>query len=432
MLALLAVGALIVISIAGAVRYPLVVLLTLAAAMLITVGVVAFVTSAGRIRWGGAALASSAFVAWIWALVDGEALPYVVGMIAADVLATAFALRALRVRPHRPEARTTPRPTKPFIVMNPKSGGGKVRAFDLDGRASEMGAEVAYLEPDMDVAETLGRAVREGADLLGAAGGDGTQAMVAEVAAEHDLPLLCIPAGTRNHFAMDLGLDLEDPSLALRALDDEGEEVLIDLGRVADRPFVNNVSLGVYAEIVARPEYRHAKIQTALDVLPNVTKPGAHSGLTVDASGRESIVDPQVVQVSNNPYARAEEPAKAGTRPRLDTGTLGIEVVAYKDVGELRQTIADASRGTLSRARAYYSWTDDHVTVTANDGVVHAGVDGEYVELPSPLEIRIRPRALRVRVPRERPGVSTGWPRLDGRIVLRMWSILRGGAGEAS
>jgi diacylglycerol kinase family enzyme len=80
----------------------------------------------------------------------------------------------------------------------------------------------------------------------------------------------------------------------------------------------------------------------------------------------------------------------------LDTGTLGVEVVAYKDVGELHQTIADASRGTLSRARAYYSWTDDHVTVTANDGVVPAGVDGEYVELPSPLEIRIRPRALRV------------------------------------
>lgn len=275
------------------------------------------------------------------------------------------------------------------------------------------------------MAETLERAVRDGADLLGAAGGDGTQAMVAEVAAEHDLPILCIPAGTRNHFALDLGLDRDDPSLALRALGDEGEEVLIDLGRVGDRPFVNNVSLGVYAGIVSRPQYRDAKIHTALEVLPDVTKPGARSGLTVEASGREPVVDPQVIQVSNNPYARAEEPAPAGTRQRLDTGTLGIEIVAYKGPAELHQTIAQASRGTLARAKAYHSWTGDRVTVTSIDGVVPAGIDGEYGELPSPLEIRIRPRVLRIRVPSDRPGARTGWPRFDGRVI-RMWSILCG------
>ena len=284
-----------------------------------------------------------------------------------------FALWALRVHPYRPEARTTPPPRKPFILMNPKSGGGKVRTFNLDGVAREMGAEVSYLEPGVDVADTLERAVKDGADLLGAAGGDGTQAMVAEVAAKHDLPILCIPAGTRNHFALDLGLDRDDPSLALRALGNEGEEVLIDLGRVGDRPFVNNVSLGVYAEIVARPEYRDAKIQTALEVLPKVTKPDARSGLTVEASGRESVADPQVVQVSNNPYARPEEPAPSGTRPRLDTGSLGIEIVAYKDAGELRQTVAHATRGTLARAKAYQTWTSDRVMITSNDGVVPAG-----------------------------------------------------------
>ena len=365
-------------------------------------------------------------VAWVWGIVGGDALGYVIGMIVADLLATMFALRALRVHPYRPAARTTPPPRKAFILMNPKSGGGKVRTFNLDGEARAMGAEVSYLEPGIDVVETLERAVKDGADLLGAAGGDGTQAMVAEVAAKHDLPILCIPAGTRNHFALDLGLDRDDPSLALRALGDEGEEVLIDLGRVGDRPFVNNVSLGVYAEIVARPEYRDAKIQTALEVLPNVTKPGARSGLTVEASGHEPVVDPQVVQVSNNPYARPEEPAPSGTRPRLDTGVLGIELVAYKDAGELRQTIGHATRGTLARAKAYQTWTSDRVMVTSNDGVVPAGIDGEYVELPSPLEIRIRPRVLRIRVPRDRPGAKTGWPRFDGRIIVRMWSILRG------
>ena len=424
--ALLAAAALVVTAIVGALRHPFAVVLTLAAAVLVTLGIIAFVTSAGAFRWVGAGLALFGLVAWVWGIVDGDALGYVIGMIAADLLATMFALRALRVHPYRPEARTMPPPRKAFILMNPKSGGGKVRTFNLDGEARAMGAEVSYLEPGVDVAETLERAVKDGADLLGAAGGDGTQAMVAEVAAKHDLPILCIPAGTRNHFALDLGLDRDDPSLALRALGDEGEEVLIDLGRVGDRPFVNNVSLGVYAEIVARPEYRDAKIQTALEVLPDVTKPGARSGLTVDASGRESVVDPQVVQVSNNPYARPEEPAPSGTRPRLDTGALGIELVAYKYAGELRQTVGHATRGTLARAKAYHSWTSDRVMVTSNDGVVPAGIDGEYVELPSPLEISIRPRALRIRVPRDRPGASTAWPRFDGRIVVRMWSILRG------
>ena len=429
--ALLGAAAIAVIAIVGALRYPFAVVLTLAAAVLVTLGIIAFVTSAGAFRWVGAALALFGLAAWVWGLVDGDALGYVIGMIAADLLATMFALRALRVHPYRPEARDTPPPRKAFILMNPKSGGGKVRTFNLDGEARAMGAEVSYLEPGIDVAETLERAVNDGADLLGAAGGDGTQAMVAEVAAKHDLPILCIPAGTRNHFALDLGLDRDDPSLALRALGDEGEEVLVDLGRVGDRPFVNNVSLGVYAEIVARPEYRDAKIQTALEVLPDVTKPGARSGLTVDASGRESIVDPQVVQVSNNPYARPDEPAPSGTRPRLDTGTLGIELVAYKDAGELRQTVGHATRGTLARAKAYHVWTSDRVMVTSNDGVVPAGIDGEYVELPSPLEISIRPRALRIRVPRDRPGARTAWPRFDGRIVVRMWSILRGAPDPA-
>ena len=429
--ALLAAAALVIIAVVGALRFPFAVVLTVAAAVLVTLGIIAFVTSAGAIRWVGAALAVFGVVAWVWGIIDGEALGYVIGMIAADLLATMFALWALRVHPYRPEARSTPPPRKPFILMNPKSGGGKVRTFNLDGVAREMGAEVSYLEPGVDVAETLERAVKDGADLLGAAGGDGTQAMVAEAAAEHELPILCIPAGTRNHFALDLGLDRDDPSLALRALGDEGEEVLIDLGRVGDRPFVNNVSLGVYAEIVARPEYRDAKIQTALEVLPKVTKPGAHSGLTVEASGRESVVDPQVVQVSNNPYARPEEPAPSGTRPRLDTGSLGIEIVAYKDAGELRQTVAHATKGTLARAKAYQTWTSDRVMVTSNDGVVPAGVDGEYVEMPSPLEIRIRPGVLRIRVPRDRPGAKTSWPRFDSRVVVRMWSILRGDADPA-
>ena len=121
----------------------------------------------------------------------------------------------------------------------------------------------------VDVAALVRQAVADGADLLGVAGGDGTQALVAGIAAEHDIPLLVISAGTRNHFALDLGLDRDDPSTCLAALSD-GEEVRVDLGMIADRPFVNNASFGAYAEIVQSPEYRDNKKRTMLQMLPDL------------------------------------------------------------------------------------------------------------------------------------------------------------------
>jgi diacylglycerol kinase family enzyme len=159
--------------------------------------------------------------------------------------------------------------------------------------------------------------------------------------------------------------------------------------------------LGAYAEIVSRPEYRDAKFTTVMTVLPDVADPSARSGLTVEADGQSPIEDPQLVQIANNPYASPDEPSPAGTRPRLDTGMLGVDVVAYTSMNELR-------------------------------GLVRAGVDGEAVEFPSPVEISIVPGALRVRLPKDRPGPKIGWPRLDRRIVARLWSIVVGSRDAAS
>ena len=154
--------------------------------------------------------------------------------------------------------------------MNPRSGGGKVTRFGLQERAEALGAEVALLDrPGTDVQQLARDALARGADLLGVAGGDGTQALVAQVAAEHDVPFLVISAGTRNHFALDLGLDREDPTRCLDALRD-GVEARIDLGEINGRPFVNNASFGAYAEIVENPAYRDDKRGTALDTLPDL------------------------------------------------------------------------------------------------------------------------------------------------------------------
>src|SRR6266545_8164213 len=169
-----------------------------------------------------------------------------------------------------PEYEVSP-PRRPFLIMNPRSGGGKVAKFGLEAKARALGAEVALLEgPGMvDVTELARKAVANGADLLGVAGGDGTQALVAAVAAEHEIPLLVISAGTRNHFALDLGLDRDDPSRCLEALTD-GVGLLVDLGFIGGRPFVNNDSFGAYAAVVQSPAYRADKAETTLNMLPEL------------------------------------------------------------------------------------------------------------------------------------------------------------------
>ena len=422
--ALVAATATVVIGLFGLIQHPLVIALSFVAVVAVFEGVIFVVTTSSRTRWGGAAVAIAGVVAWIWILIDGDVIIFVVAMIGAGLLTTVLTLWALRPVPYRPPAERTSVPTRPFILMNPRSGGGKVKRFDLDGKTRERGARVVFLENGRDPVGVLRQAMDDGADLLGAAGGDGTQALVAQVAAEHDIPFMCIPAGTRNHFALDLGLDSDDPTLALAALGEDAEEVRIDLGDVGGSPFVNNVSLGAYAEIVARPEYRDAKFNTVMAVLPEVTDPRARSNLTVDAEGRPSIEDPQLVQVANNPYAKPEEPSPTGTRPRLDSGMLGIDIVAYKSATELRALVAAATRGAVEGAGAYQSWTCERIRVRSKDGTVRAGVDGESIEFPSPLDISIRPGALRIRLPTDRLEPKTGWPRIDRTVVRELWSIV--------
>ncbi|MGW2716097.1 diacylglycerol/lipid kinase family protein [Streptomyces sp. NPDC001492] len=308
-------------------------------------------------------------------------------------------------------------PRRPFLIMNPRSGGGKVGRFHLEEKAKGLGAQVVVLDPahHQDVAALARQAADEGADLLGVAGGDGTQALVAGVAVERGLPFMVISAGTRNHFALDLGLDREDPSLCLDALTD-GVELRIDLGYVGDRVFVNNASFGAYATVVQSPAYREDKARTALQMLPDLLT--RHSGpcLTVrarTADGEAVIEAPQAVLVSNNPY-RTDDPAGLGLRERLDSGVLGVLGVKVDNAAQA----AGMLRGKHSPGLV--SLTAQDVVVAADAPSVPVGVDGEALVLRTPVHCRIEPRALRVRVPRHRPGVPPGRPAMNWRQVGRL------------
>ena len=182
------------------------------------------------------------------------------------------------------------------------------------------------LGPTDDLATLIAIALEKGADALGMAGGDGSLATVAAAAAEHDLPFICVPAGTRNHFALDLGIVRRDLLGALDAFT-AGVERRIDMAEVNGRRLLNNISLGVYGDAVQRSGYRDAKLQTMLDTLHEVlssTAPAPELLVTDDLARRHT--SPMVVLVSNNEYA-IDQPLAQGSRPRLDTGRLGIIVL---------------------------------------------------------------------------------------------------------
>ncbi|MFF4500002.1 diacylglycerol/lipid kinase family protein [Streptomyces sp. NPDC001401] len=311
-------------------------------------------------------------------------------------------------RPAAPVEHRTPPPERPYLIMNPRSGGGKVGRFGLKEKAEALGAQVALLDPahPQDVAELARNALANGADLLGVAGGDGTQALVVSVAAEHDIPFMVISAGTRNHFALDLGLDREDPSTCLDALTD-GVELRIDLGRIGERTFVNNVSFGAYAEVVQSPAYRDDKLHTILRMLPDVLTHHLGSRLMVHGAG-VSIDSPQAVLVSNNPYS-TDDPAGLGHRERLDTGVLGVLGIKVDNAVQAAELLRGRRSSGLTVATAH------EIVVDADEPEVEVGVDGEALSFPTPVRCVINPQALRVRVPRRRPGVPRSRARLDWR-----------------
>lgn len=324
--------------------------------------------------------------------------------------------RAALVAPTGP-ASTPERPAapcrRPFLIMNPRSGGGKVGKFQLVERARELGAEVVVLDPahPQNVADLARQAIADGADLLGVAGGDGTQALVAGVAAEHGVPFMVISAGTRNHFALDLGLDRDDPAAGLEALTD-GVERQVDLGFIGDRCFVNNASFGVYASVVQSPAYRDDKARTTLEMLPELLTHHSGPRLTVRAAA-ETIDEPQAVLVSNNPYLMGD-PAGLGRRERLDAGDLGVLGVKVDNAAQAAWML----RGR--RGPGLTSFTAQEVVVHADEDTIQAGVDGEALTLPTPVRCRIEPGAVRVRLPRHRPGVPRSAPPMDWRRVRRL------------
>ncbi len=367
-------------------------------------------TRKGRIRTAAvvAAVAMVVLLAAVVLTAEGQGLGLVVG-VALLAASAALARYALRRDAAALKAQAVPgTPVGParqgVLIMNLKSGGGKAERFDLVDECRRRGIEPVVLQRGDDMLDLAQHAIDGGADVIGMAGGDGSQALVASVAAAADVPLVCVPAGTRNHFALDVGLDRDDVVGALDAFD-EAVERRIDLAEVSGRVFVNNVSLGVYARIIQSPEYRDAKRQTIAAMLPALLGPDAEP-FDLHFAGPDGIRQDgaQIIQVSNNPYELTTL-SGFGTRARLDTGALGIAAAKVRGATDVAAFVAADTAGRVDRFKGWTAWAAPTFTVESG-APIEAGVDGEALLFDPPLEFRIRPHALRIRIPTSAPGYS--------------------------
>ena len=318
----------------------------------------------------------------------GSATTFVVVRTALPILAAR--LKAVKATPSQV--------ARPALIINRWSGDGKAERYRLADRAAEVGVSVTMLERGDDLRQLARDAIDAGADAIGMAGGDGSLGLVAEVALERDVPFFCIPVGTRNHFALDVGLDRDDPLAALSAVQD-GEEIRIDYGLAGDRVFLNNISFGLYAMAVHRDGYRADKVGTMAAVAQEMsTSADSVPSLRFETPDGRSVDHAAVLLLSNNPYVWSGAP-DFGRRPRMDSGKLGA--LAMLSVPEGKDVLNVALRDIAGRQE----WSAPELVLDSDDETIQAGADGEAIELPAPVHLRSVSGALRVLVPRgARPG----------------------------
>jgi diacylglycerol kinase family enzyme len=383
------------------------------------VGIVVMVAALGALATG-LAFANLNLIALILVIVAS----------AVSVVSARYALRpkagAAESAAARARLTAAVRPRRPVLVMNLKSGGGKAERFRLAEECERRGIEPVVLRPGDDLQRLADDAVDRGADVVGMAGGDGSQALVATVASRRGVAHVCVPAGTRNHFALDLGLDRDDVVGALDAFTD-GVDRRVDLASVNGRVFVNNASLGLYAKVIQSPEYRDAKLSTAATVLPDVLGPDAKP-LDLRFRGPDGEhPSAHLILVSNDPY-QLDTLGGMGTRERLDLGVLGIVVAMIDDAAQARRFMALEAAGQVRRFPGWQEWSTPRFDV-GSGGPVEVGIDGEALLLDPPLVFTSLPGALRVRLPRRavRPSRKTRTVRLlSGSTITELAEVAAG------
>lgn len=315
----------------------------------------------------------------------------------------------------------------PVLFVNPKSGGGKATDADIAAIAARRGIDVRILERGDDLTELAASAIAGGADAIAMAGGDGSLGFVASATIEAGIPFICIPAGTRNHFARDLGLDRSEIVGALDAFN--GEIRMLDYATINGRVFLNVASLGLYAETVSDPAYRDAKIETARETLRSLEASGVSFDLQYSDRNGERHDSADLIMVSSGRYAIKGPPGDIGKRAQLDQGHLGVITLNASDPAAAIEVATLWAAGAIDRFRGWEQWEASTFVVESNS-TVSIGIDGETVTMEPPLRFEIHAGAFPVAVPQGTPHGPRVSPIGTVGSIGNLWTIAVGGTSK--
>ena len=294
------------------------------------------------------------------------------------------------------------------VIVNATAGKGYTAAeIEALGAAFEAAGAAAEIRParvGSDLVKLAERAVKAGHPVIVGGGGDGTMNAIASAVAGSESAMGVLPLGTLNHFAKDLKipLDLAEAARVVVA----NHQMQVDVAEVNERIFINNSSLGLYPELVRMRENQrrrlgrgkwHALFWATLTVLQR------HPMLDVRLVLDDVVADRRtpLVFIGNNEYQI--EGFHVGSRERLDAGKLSIYLTRRHGRRGLLGLALRAMVGTLHQAHDFEALTAQGVTIATRHKALPVATDGEVTVMKTPLEYRIRPKALRVIVPAPGP-----------------------------
>ena len=296
------------------------------------------------------------------------------------------------------------------VILNAASGpavaaaGTQVEQVRCAFAAQRQAVDISEIEGET-LDDTVARMLQQHPSVLVAGGGDGTIAAVAAQLVDGDTALGVLPLGTLNHFAKDLGIPLPMDQ-AVRVITD-GARVAVDVGELNGRVFLNNTSLGLYPRIVH--ERDRARRRLHLSKWPALARATWHALRDPHTFTIRICVDGETLQrrtpfvfVGNNRYTL--QGFAAGSRPRLDEGVLSLYVLRPQTLWGFLRLAARALVGRVSPTTDFETFSATQLQVDSSHAQVEVALDGEVTRMRAPLRYRLRPRALQVLAPRNKPG----------------------------
>ena len=287
------------------------------------------------------------------------------------------------------------------VFFNPSSGaklpGPQKEAFEAAIREADL--ELLPLSEEIDCTQEVRNRYNRGMRLFIAAGGDGTVNAVVQSLITTDAKVGVIPLGTYNHFARDAGIPLDWRDALSVALN--GQVRQVDAARINDRFFVNNVSLGLYPELVARREARgrdyprwKARLWAAYGTLlsyPHVT-------LNIESAHHQEVIRTHVFMISNNSYDLSRIGIEA-SRNTLESGRLSVYWLPHLPRIALMKFVAHYLAGRVRHTPGFRSFNTSRLKAQSSRHHLKVGIDGEVFPVTPPLSIMSVPQSLLIKVP---------------------------------